>query len=209
MAANDHKNAPFVLGITGPIACGKTTAGTILLELGALARIDADEVVHSLMRPHSPVTVQVASVFGPSVITADGAVDRARLASTVFGDPEALARLESIVHPAVRAAIRARIESFSGCAGVIVVDAVKLLQSDLLPLCDAVWVIRCAPTEQLRRLRDERHMHPEAIDGRLAAQPAFEHPRVTRVIENSGDLTALRARIAAEWATIQVTVQSV
>lgn len=199
MDRRDSHRTPRILGITGPIGCGKTTVGDILLGLGALARIDADAVVHELMQPGTPTTARVACTFGTESLREDGAVDRPRLARIVFDDPVQLARLEAIVHPAVRALIRQRVQSFSGQTGTVAIDAVKLLQSDLLPMVEAVWVVQCPRQEQIRRLVDLRAMSPEAARARVRSQPSFDHPRVTRVIENDGSLSNLRTAVAAAW----------
>lgn len=200
MAARDSRKSARVLGLTGPIACGKSTVGDLLLEMGVLERIDADLVVHDLLASDGPASRAVGAEFGPGVTRADGGVDRARLGELVFADPTALVRLERILHPAVRSVIRARVQELESRDGVIVIDAVKLLQSELLELCDAVWVVRCSAETQVRRLRDIRRMSAEAVEGRLAAQPSFDHPRVTTVIENSGSLEDLRERVRAAWA---------
>lgn len=200
--ATAHAAGPRVLGLTGPIACGKTTAGNILLDLGAIERLDADRVVHELLQADSPTTWQVAQEFGPEVIRPDGAVDRKGLAQIVFADHTALRRLEAIVHPAVRQAIRARIAELSGRRGVVVVDAVRLLQSDLLPLCDAVWVVRCDATAQLHRLLRNRGMSESEAQGRLSAQPPFEHQRVTTVIENTGSRQDLRRQVEEAYQAL-------
>jgi dephospho-CoA kinase len=83
-----------------------------------------------------------------------------------------------------------------------VVDAVRLLQSELLALSDAVWVVRCAPETQMERLMTIRKMTSAAAEGRLAAQPSFSHPRVTTVIENSGSPQELRDRVDGAWKSL-------
>jgi dephospho-CoA kinase len=210
MDAIDERTAPRVLGLTGPIACGKTTVGDLLLELGALERIDADESVHELMLPGTRTTHAVASAFGPEIIEEDGSVDRARLAEVVFGNPEQLRRLEEIVHPAVRQLIRRRLSrrppihraasNTNDQTDVIVLDAVKLLQSDLLDLCSAVWVVHCSHSTELQRLMRNRSLSREQAEARLASQPFFENPKVTEAIENSGSLQDLKARVQTAWS---------
>lgn len=202
MGANGKGATPRILGLTGPIACGKTTVGNLLLELGARERIDADDVVHDLMKPGTPTTAQIETLFGPAVIAPDGSVDRPRLADVVFANQNALRRLEAIVHPAVRQVIRDVIQALSGQDGAIVIDAIRLLQSELPALCDAIWVVQCDPESQLHRLTKTRRMTVEAARARLAAQPSFSHPRVTTVIENSGSLEELRATVSAEWRAL-------
>ena len=199
MVGNSSLRSPRVLGLTGPIACGKTTVGDLLLRLGALARIDADTVVHELMVGNTPVTAAIQDRFGPKVVTVDGSVDRGRLGNVVFGDPAALRDLEAIVHPEVRAEIRQRVRSYAGQDGVVVVDAVKLLQSDLLPLCEAVWVVQCTRQVEMARLVDIRGLSPDKARQRLDAQPVFDSPAVTWVIENSGSFAELESQVRAAW----------
>jgi len=193
------KAAPRILGLTGPIACGKTTVGDLLLDLGALERIDADRVVHELEGSDTPTAREIRTLFGDEVMNPDGSVNRQRLGGIVFANPEALRRLEGVVHPAVRSIIRARLEKLRDRAGVVVVDAVRLLQSDLLPMCDAVWVVQCPANAQMRRLTEIRKMDAAAAMARLAAQPSFEHPRVTEVITNAGSLQKLRRQVESAW----------
>lgn len=199
MAGDATTLSPRVLGLTGAIGCGKTTVGDLLLGLGALERIDADTVVHSLMAPGTVTTAAIADAFGPRVMNDDGGVDRGTLAARVFADAAALRTLEGITHPAVRAEIRRRLRDLAGHDGIVVVDAVKLLQSDLLPLCDAVWVVRCPLEEQVRRLTELRGMTGTAAAGRIAAQPSFEHPRVSRIIDNAGSRRDLERQVSAGW----------
>lgn len=202
MARQRTQAAPLVLGLTGPIGCGKTTVGDILLDLGALERIDADGVVHDLMAGDRPLITEIANAFGPEVLNPDGSVNRLVLGRIVFGDSKKLRLLESISHPAVRREVRSRLGTLSGTPGVVVVDAVKLLQSDLLPLTDAVWVVRCAPAEERRRLTEERGMAPEDAEARISAQPSFDHPSITRVIDNNASLMELRENVRRAWADL-------
>lgn len=199
MATRPARAATRILGLTGPIACGKSTVGDILLELGAIERIDADAIVHGLMVAGTETTARIREEFGAQVLRADGSIDRAALGQIVFDDPVALRRLEGIVHPAVRQRVRAGLYELSGREGVVVVDAVRLLQSELLELCDAVWVVQCRRKVELDRLMMNRRMARAAAEARLAAQPAFDHPRVTLVIDNSASLEGLRRQVVAGW----------
>jgi dephospho-CoA kinase len=203
MARGHSPGAPRILGVTGPIGCGKTTVGDLLLELGAVERIDADRVVHGLMAAGTPVTARVRQAFGDEVIAADGSVDRRHLASIVFSDSRRLRALEAITHPAVRDAIHARLREQRGRDGVVVIDAVRLLQSDLLQLVDEVWVVTCPQQTQLARLTTTRRMtHSEALD-RIRAQPSFEHSRVSRIIMNAGSREDLRRQVEAAWTSFR------
>jgi dephospho-CoA kinase len=186
-----------ILGLTGPIACGKTTVGDLLLEFGAVARIDADAVVHGLMRAGTPTSARIAERFGQEALDATGAVDRAALGRAVFADPDALRDLEAITHPDVRLEIRRRLERYQD--GVVVVDAVKLLQSDLLALCDAVWVVSCDPASEMRRLMHRNALIEDDARRRIDAMPSFEHAAVAVRIDNSGSMDDLRPRVRQAW----------
>ena len=199
MAARNPQATPRILGLTGPIACGKSTVGSMLLQLGALARIDADEVVHELMRPGTETTRRIEYAFGPEVISPDRSVDRKTLGERVFSNAEPLHDLEEIVHPAVDSAIRTRLERFAGVRGIVVLDAVKLLQTDLAELCSAIWVVRCSSGEELRRLMANRGMTQSEAEKRIASQPDFVDPRVSAVIDNSGTLDDTCAEVAMRW----------
>jgi dephospho-CoA kinase len=196
------RHTPHVLGLTGPIGCGKTTVGDILLELGARERIDADRVVHALMELGQPLSGRIGEEFGPETIRPDGGVNRAALGRIVFQDPDKLRLLESLTHPAVREEIRSRLESLKGTSGVVVLDAVKLLQSPLLPLTDEVWVVTCDPEIERARLTGLRGMTDEDAESRMRAQPSFEHPRVTRFVKNNGSLMELRQTVERAWSAL-------
>ncbi|HZS94934.1 MAG TPA: dephospho-CoA kinase [Chloroflexota bacterium] len=198
MANTAERAQPIILGLTGPVACGKTTVGDLLLRLGALARIDTDRVVHELLNG-GPVADEVVEAFGRDILGPSGLIDRRKLGSRVFADPSALARLEAIVHPPVTRVVRQKISEVSGRNGVVVVDAVKLLQSELLPLCSAIWVVTCDREEERRRLIGIRAMTAPDADARLAAQPSFDHPAVSALIRNDGSLAELEDQVSTLW----------
>lgn len=190
-----------VIGLTGNIAVGKTTVCNILLGLGAQI-IDADSLVHGLLRRGQAVHEQVVAAFGASILRPDGEIDRPALGRIVFADAAALARLEAIVHPAVEALIQAEIAASS--APVIVVDAVKLIESGLSARCDAVWVVTAQPEQQLARLTQQRGLSPADAWQRINAQPPQERKiaQADVVIDNSGDIAATEAQVRAAWGTI-------
>ena len=197
----------YLLGLTGNIACGKTTIGQMLLALGAASYIDADAVVHDLYEPGQSVHAAIIQHFGPLVVTATGTIDRAALGAIVFADPERLRLLESLTHPGVNVAIAERLAQVP-VDKVAVIDAVKLLEGGMGRLCNAVWLVTCDPTEQRRRLIEERHMTAAEADARLAAQPdnAQRRALVSTVIDNSGTRDATRQQIDTAWARFMASV---
>jgi len=191
----------YLIGLTGNIAVGKTTVCNILSSLGAQI-IDADRLVHRLLARGHAVYGQVVAAFGPGIVRADGEIDRAALGRIVFADPAALRRLEAITHPAVGDMVEREIASSS--ADVVVVDAVKLIESGLSERCDAVWVVTARRAQQLQRLIQQRGMSEQDARQRLRAQ-ASQAAKVRRadvVIDNSGSLEKTEAQVRRAWARI-------
>lgn len=192
---------PFLIGLTGNIACGKSAVLARLAELGA-ETIDADSVVHELQRPGEPVWAAIREAFGPAVLTPAGALDRRALGAIVFGDPAALARLEALTHPAVRARIEERVAAAAGRGvAVMVIDAIKLFEGGLADRCDQNWVVTCSPEQQLARLMARNGFTEAEARQRIAAQPpqAEKVARADLVIDNSGALADTYAQVDAAW----------
>ena len=185
------------IGLTGSIACGKSTVARMLRDLGATV-IDADEVVHELQEPGGEVYRKIVEEFGPGILGPDGRIDRAKLAQVAFADPAALARLEALTHPAVIAEVDRRLRLVQAPAAVV--EAVKLVEAGMHRRCDSLWVVTCRPEVQVRRLR-RRGLSEAAIRARLAAQPDLtEALRLADVvIDNSGSLAATRRQVVAAW----------
>jgi len=190
---------PLTIGLTGNIATGKSTVLADLAARGA-AIIDADKLAHRALTPDGPAYAAVAAAFGPTILAADGAIDRKALGAIVFADPAALAQLEALVHPVVFALAQAEIAATT--APVVVIEAIKLLESGrLLHLCDEVWVVVADEATQLRRLLQTRGMTDVEAHRRMAAQSpqAEKVKQATRVIENNGDRRALHAQLDRIW----------
>lgn len=189
-----------ILGITGNIACGKTAVGQMLLALGAERYLDADALVHRLYLSGQPIAHEVERAFGPTVMASDGSVDRQALGARVFQDNEALRLLESFVHPAVGQAMISELAQVS-TIGIVVIDAVKLLEGGSAALCQSKWLITCAQDQELARLIARNGFSAEEALARLAAQPPVESrlPLVDEVIDNSGSLEETRAQVAAAF----------
>jgi dephospho-CoA kinase len=181
--------SPFVIGLTGPIASGKSTVAEMLRQRGAEV-IDADRVYRSLLIPGSALWQRVVDRFGSAIVGPDGEINRSTLAEKVFADPEALADLDHITHPVVVAAIRSRIAE-SG-APVVVLEAVKLVQSGLASDVDTLWFVTADPDIRLRRLLSRSGMDKASALARIAAAPETVPVgvEVDATIDNSGDVAA-------------------
>jgi len=189
---------PYRIGLTGNIACGKSTVGQVLAARGA-EYVDADSLVHRLMVAGTPETERIVARFGPAVRAADGSIDRAALGAVVWRDPAALEDLETIVHPGVRVEIRRRLAESSAAA--LVVDAIKLVESGLHHDLDALWVVTCIPERQLRRLMEARGLSEQQARERIAMQPPQEEKvrHATVVIDNSGSLAETERQVDEAW----------
>ncbi|HLX33951.1 MAG TPA: dephospho-CoA kinase [Candidatus Limnocylindrales bacterium] len=191
------------IGLTGPIGCGKSTVAGWLAEAGA-ATIDADKVARDVVRPGEPALARVLEAFGPSVRRADGSLDRAALGRIVFRDPAALARLEAIVHPAVRPRILAAIAAADEAGSpAVVIEAIKLVEGGLAALCDEVWLLVCDHEAQRARLAG-RGVGEADADARIGAQdrPAVRlRDAATRIIDTSSTPEATRRLVAEAYET--------
>jgi dephospho-CoA kinase len=188
------------IGLTGPIGCGKSTVAGWLAEQGVVL-VDADAVARDVTQPGQPALAAVAERFGVAVLRPDGSLDRQRLAAIVFADADALAALESIVHPAVRPRILAAIEAAgAGGAPAVAIEAIRLVESGLASVCDEVWLLACDPAEQGQRLA-AREMDEADAARRIDAQQGIVErlrPHATRFIDTSGAVADTRARVDAE-----------
>jgi dephospho-CoA kinase len=210
---------PYLIGLTGGIACGKSTVVAMLAALGART-IDADRVTHRVQRAGTPVYQQIVEEFGQRVLAMPGGpIDRRKLADLVFTNPTALQRLEQIVHPAVRAEIRAFIAETEIVGGygtrmqpmarpVVVIDAIKLIESGWIQDCQQVWVITCEESQQIERLMSTRGMMEYEARRRVSAQApqSSRLAHATVVIDNSGSQPNTRAQVEAAWQTVIAAV---
>jgi dephospho-CoA kinase len=189
------------IGLTGPIGCGKSTIAGWLGELGATV-IDADILAREVVEPGEPALEAVLAEFGPGVRLPDGSLDRAALGRIVFADAAALARLEAIVHPAVRPRVLAAIDAVDETgAPALVIEAIKLVEGGLAGLCDEVWLVACEPAAQRSRLA-ARGLPPDEVERRLTAQGDIRSrlaPAASRVIDTSGSLAETRATVESAW----------
>ena len=187
-----------MLGVTGNIASGKSTVTGILAELGAIV-IDSDLVYRELVAPGQPLLRRLTERFGDGIIGAEGGLDRAALGKIVFSDPGALADLDRITHPAVIAEVDRRVDEID--SGVVVLDAVKLVESGHAERCDAVWVVVTAAEVQVSRLTKRNRLTPEEARRRVAAQPPLA-PKLERadlVIDNNGTIGETREQVMRGW----------
>ncbi|MFI8087640.1 dephospho-CoA kinase [Streptomyces sp. NPDC086080] len=185
----------LTVGLTGGIGAGKSEVARLLAECGAVL-IDADRIAREVVEPGTPGLAAVVDAFGEEVLAADGTLDRPRLGSIVFTDPEKLAVLNSIVHPLVGARSR-ELEEAAAEDAVVVHDVPLLTENGLAPLYDLVIVVDASPETQLDRLVGRRGMTEEDARARMAAQATREQRRAIAdiVIDNDVPLGELERRV--------------
>lgn len=191
---------PTVIGLTGGIGVGKTTAANILAELGAIV-IDCDQLGRDVAASDGLAFPGMVERFGDGVVGPDGELDRAALASIVFNDPQALADLNSITHPAIDTEIDLAIERAATDA-TVVLDMAVLVESNLgAGRYQQVLVIESPLDQRLDRLGQQRKMDPDDARARMASQATDEERRAVadHVIANDSDTEALRAALTAWW----------
>lgn len=195
-----------LIALTGGIASGKSTIARRLAELGAVV-VDADQIVRDVQSPGSEVLARIEDAFGADVISADGALDRAALGAKVFGDPEQLARLNAIVHPAVRAESQRRFEAAAAADpdGVVVYDVPLLVEARVDDPWDLIVVAHAPAQERRRRLVELRGMAEQAAQERIDAQVSDERRLAIadEVVDTSGSLEQTMLQTDALWERIR------
>ncbi|ANW20715.1 dephospho-CoA kinase [Streptomyces clavuligerus] len=190
------------VGLTGGIGAGKSEVSRLLESYGAVV-IDADKIAREVVEPGTPGLAAVVESFGAGVLTPEGVLDRARLGSIVFADPERLAALNAIVHPLVGERSR-ELERSAAADAVVVHDVPLLTENGLAPRYDLVIVVDAAPETQLERLVELRGMDESEARARMAAQATREQRRAIAdvVIDNDGSREQLAAQVESVWAEL-------
>ena len=191
------------IGLTGGIGSGKSTVAARLAHLGAVV-IDSDQLAREVVAVGSPGLARVIERFGSGVLAPDGSLDRPRLGQLVFSDPAALADLNAITHPLVRArSEELSAEAAASGAAAVVHDIPLLVENGLAAGFDAVIVVEAPLELRLQRLAG-RGLDAETARARIAAQATDEQRRAVAdiVLDNSGSLAQLTAQVDAAWARL-------
>lgn len=189
----------LTVGLTGGIGSGKSEVSLLLVECGAVL-IDADRIAREVVAPGTPGLEAVVEAFGKDVLASDGSLDRPKLGSIVFADPDRLAVLNAIVHPLVGARSH-ELEAAAPADAVVVHDVPLLTENALAPRYDLVIVVDAAPETQLDRLVRLRGMTEADARARMAAQASREQRLdiADVVIDNNGSMPQLKQRVQDVW----------
>jgi len=197
-----------LIGLTGGIATGKSTFARALRQLGVPV-IDADQLSRAAVAPGTAALAEVVRLFGPEVVAPDGELDRKRVAATVFGDASARARLEGVIHPAVRQAMRREAERLAAAGHAFAFYDVPLLYEvgldEELTAVAVIWAPRAA---QLQRLEQRDGFSRAEAEARLAAQLPIDEKaaRADFVVANDGPLVDLPEKARALLADLRAGV---
>jgi dephospho-CoA kinase len=186
----------YRVGLTGGIASGKSTAAKFFGALG-VPILDSDQIARDVVEPGQPPLERLVARFGPTILTADGHLDRPALRDIVFSDPKARADLEALTHPAIGAALEARSATAGGPYQILVIPL--LVEKNLGAHVDRVLVVDCDEDLQIRRLSTRDGSTPHQARAILDAQAT----RVKRlkvaddVISNEADMSAVQSQVVA------------
>ncbi|GAB2479275.1 dephospho-CoA kinase [Streptosporangium sandarakinum] len=190
------------VGLTGGIGSGKSEVSRRLASLGAVV-IDADRIAREVVEPGTEGLARVIEAFGAGILRADGTLDRPKLGSIVFSDPEKLAVLNGIVHPLVGARV-AELQDRADADAIVVYDVPLLAENGLAPMYDVVVVVDAADDVRIARLVELRGMARQDAEARIAAQASREDRLKVAdiVVPNEGSLEELTARAEEVWAEL-------
>lgn len=198
------------VGLTGGVACGKSTVAKMFAELGATI-VDADTIAHELYRPGHEVLQELVRHFGPEILKPDGELDRAKLATLVF-DGGRIEELNKIVHPAV---IRQQDQWMRSLAekdpyAVAIVEAALILEAGVKDRFDRIMVVSCKPAQKIARFAQRTGMSEDAaradVERRTKAQMPDEEKarRADFVIDNSGSVEETRHQVQRIYSELKV-----
>jgi dephospho-CoA kinase len=202
------------VGLTGGIACGKTTVGRMFEELGARL-IEADVVAHQLMRPGQRVYNEVVQHFGPEILSEDGSIHRGKLAQAAFGNGR-VEELNRLVHPAVLAGQEewlARMER-SNPGAVAMVEAALILEAGVGRRFDKLVVVTCRPEQKVERFAARHGLGREAAQAEVERRQAAQWPDAEKVaaadyvVDNSGTLEETRRQVGAIYAELAALAEA-
>ena len=195
------------VGLTGGIACGKSTVARMLVENGAIL-IDFDELAHAVQEPDGAVWCEIVRHFGEEVLHGERKIDRRRLGEMVFADREKRELLNRIVHPAIFAEWQRRLEEIRKASpnAIVISDIPLLIETGMKEMVDLVVLAYITPEEQIRRAMARDGFSREEAEQRLAAQMPIEEKLrwADIVIHNEGLPEETRRAVSEVWMELNI-----
>ena len=192
-----------IIGLTGGIGSGKSTVASILKKLG-VAVIDLDKIGHEILSPRNPAWQEVVDTFGRGILSPRGTIDRHKLAQIVFGEPEALAKLNRITHPKIDREVQSRLKKLEEQqVDAVVLEAALIEAVSWASKAEQIWVIRASKENTLRRLKHRGMTESEALSRKASQEPPEQFIKKGLVIiENDGTLDELRDKVLKSWKAL-------
>lgn len=193
-----------MIGLTGGIASGKSTAARTLAELGARI-VDADAVAREIVAPGQPALAEIVRAFGREMLLPDGTLDRKRLGAIIFADADKRRALNAITHPRIAAETQARLAKLREAGEpVAIYEAALLVENGVHKALDGLIVVKCDEATQLARLMSRDGYSEADARARVAAQApvADKIAAATWVVDTSGPLTDTKKQLARIWEEI-------
>lgn len=187
-----------IIGITGGIGAGKSVVLDYLKERYNACTVQADQVAHELIEPEGSCFFSVLDLLGREVLDAQGKIDRRKVAALVFPNPETLARMNGMIHPAVKQEIRSRIAAQEQKGqNIFVIEAALLIEDHYEEICEEFWYIYAEDAVRRQRLKEQRGYSEEKITDIFRSQQTEEVFRreCSYVVENNGDLSVTYRQI--------------
>ncbi len=191
----------YLIGLTGNICTGKTIVCGILSELGAEI-IDADVVTHEVLQEDDQAILDIGNVFGKDIVDKNGNIDRKQLGKIVFNDSVLLKKLEELLHPLIRLRIENLISTTN--KDVVVVEAIKLLESGLSDKCNSIWVVNASEKVRLQRLMERDNISSFEAKKMLYFQMSQDYKlnNADVVINNNNSFEDTYVQVRCEWGKI-------
>lgn len=187
----------MILGLTGSIACGKSTVADLFVECGAVL-VSADQLAREVVNPGSPTLARLVDIFGEEILTAGGSLDRTLMADKVFADPDARSKLEAVTHPAIAHLAECRLAALRKAPhDLVVYEAPLLFEAGAESRVDQVLMVVIDPAVQLQRLIERDGVTEDEARQRIMAQwpQADKVQKSDYVIDNSGSLAETRVMV--------------
>jgi len=200
-----NKDDIYIIGLTGNIACGKSTVSRILKKLGAIV-IDADEIGKSLVKPGTSVYNEIKACFGNDFFSNDGEVDRKKLGDFVFSDRCAKEKLDHIMFPAIDFEIKRYIALFRGGKSrkIIIIDAALLIEAGWHTMSNEIWVVKADLEVQIERLQKRDGISREKALEKISSQMDQDRKLfyASKVIDNSNSLSDTEVQVEKYWKEV-------
>lgn len=194
-----------VIGLAGGIGSGKSTVAQFLEGLGAVV-MDLDKAGHEVQKRGGEAYAKLVAEFGEKILADDKEIDRSKLGKIVFNSPQALNRLNRIVHPAIDKMVERKLREYRRQGvKVVVLEAAAMLEDDKTWLVDELWITAASEAAVIKRIKDRPGYNEEEVRRRIKSQMTNKEriEKADVVIYNNGTLEGLKEKVTAEWEKLQ------